>query len=237
MGRISSFQYPDLRLSDAVGVVERITKEYRGSITTSGLAQALNMSEKGGGFLHKVAGLRDYGLVEGRGELRVTPLAQRIILPNSAEEEAKARAEAFLRVELFQKLHERLGGEVPDPDRFAIILGGLTKADRIEVRRKAVTLRRYYADVVDYLQEPQIAPEGGEPGATLKAPSEPREPERPQRGPSSDLIELIAGNMHLSLPRTVASIDIIQSALTVLREELESRSVATDPDSTQANHP
>src|SRR3989304_5194401 len=109
MARLGTLSYPDIRLDEAVSAAERVLKDFGGEITPSGLAEALGMAERGGAFLHKVAGIKDYGLMEGRGVLRVTPLAERIIYPHSRDEEAVAKAEAFLKVELFRRLYERAG--------------------------------------------------------------------------------------------------------------------------------
>ncbi len=225
MSKIGDFRFPDIALSDAIKVAELVIRQFRGAITTSGLAEALGMAERGGGFLHKMAAMRDYGLMEGRGELRTTALAESIVLPDISGESSKAAVEAFTRVELFGKLDERLGDEIPDAERFAIILGEITR-DRINARRRARTIRRYYADYVNYLRAAHASGIWDESRDAQQTPAESQARRVPRPEGSRAPIELKAGNMHLSLPRSVASIDIIESALRVLRQELAQE----DPD-------
>lgn len=212
MSKIGEFSYPDIPLSEAIRICELVVKQYRGTITTSGLAEALGMSEKGGGFLHKMAALRDYRLVEGRGTLRVTPIGERIILPKSPAEAAGAACQAFISIPLFEELDLRLGDEVPDLDRFAILLGEVTR-DRIQARRKAPSIRRYYADYLPFLREAN-ATNALEEDETPPVPDRHIIPNRPEP------IELKAGSIHLQLPRSAASIDIIRAALGVIEQQL-----------------
>lgn len=230
MSKIGKYRFPTITLSNAIGIADLIIKQFRGSITTSGLAQALDMAEKGGGFLHKMSALREYGLVEGRGEIRTTELAERIVLPDSAADASKAAVDAFLGVELLTELDIRLGDDVPEVERMAILLGEITR-DRIQSRKNAHTIRRIYADYVTYLKDahavgafdqersPPVQP-GGE--AQLQAKSQPSGPIQESQ------IELRAGKMHLSLPLTAASIDIVESALAVIRRQLEEENTTSD---------
>ena len=219
MSKIGEYRFPNITLSNALSIAELIIREFKGSISTSGLADRLGMAEKGGGFLHKMAALRDYGLIEGRGEVRTTGLAERIVLPDSPAEKAKAALDAFLRVELFTELDLRLGDEVPDTERLAILLGEITR-DRIQSRKKAQTIRRIYADYVPYLK---TAHDTGvlddEPGVPVQYGANATPPGVSQATPETQ-IELRSGNMHLSLPLTTASIDIVESALSVIRRQL-----------------
>ncbi len=214
MGKLGDYRYPTVVLSEAIKVAEVLVKQFRGAMLVSGLAQALNMSEKGGGFLNKMAALRDYGLVEGRGTLRVTPLAERIILPNSPAEAARAACEAFLRVDLFTELDRRLGDEVPDIDRLAIFLGEIAR-DRIQARRQARTIRRYYADYVTYLRNANATHAWDDTGLPAGGDDLPA-----RRDSAAEQIELKAGTMHLKLPMSVASIEVVEGALSVLRTQL-----------------
>lgn len=224
MGKIGDFRYPEITLSEAIKIAQVIIRQYRGTISTAGLAQALGMSERGGGFLHKMAALRDYGLVEGRGTLKATPRAERIILPNSPGEAARAAVEAFIGIELFAEVDGRLGDEVPDAERLAILLGEIT-SDRIQARRKARGIRRYYADYVPYLRDANATNAWGEDGPST-AGKPPTHDERPLPNVGNHQIELRAGPIQLRLPRSQASIAIIRSALDVLERELREEQAA-----------
>jgi len=152
MPKLGNFVYPYIRLSRAVEIARRICDApYKGDISVSGLAQELKMSEKGGGFLYLVASLRDYGLVEGTGTLRATELAKKIAA-GTADEMSKSRAESFLKIELFRDFREKIGTEVPEIERFSVILRDLTKADPLKVKNVAETIRNLYLDGVPYIK-------------------------------------------------------------------------------------
>jgi len=217
MPKIAQAAYPATTLTDAIGVVDKIAKDFSGRISTGGLAKALGMAEKGGGFLHKVAALRDYSLVEGRGTLRITPLAERIIFSHSDAEGAAARGEAFLGIDLFQKLFERTQGRVPDEESFAIFLQDITGAKRMDVAKASTRIRRIYADGVEFAKAAAWQTAGGtqdsEEGAETGAPAK-------RSTASAENIEVLAGDVELRLPRTAESIDIIIGVLNMIRKQL-----------------
>lgn len=165
MPKLESYAYPYIKLSRAIEIARRICEApYKGEISVSGLAQELKMSEKGGGFLNLAASLRDYGLVEGTGTLKATERAKKIIA-GTTEEMSTNRAESFLKVELFRKLQEKIGTEVPEKEQFGVILRDMTKADPLKVKNVAETIRNLYLDGAPYLKsttEPEKGGKGGE---------------------------------------------------------------------------
>ena len=114
MAKLGPYSYPDIRFGDAVEIAGRVLSKFKGTVSVKGLAWELGMAEGSGTLFAKVAALRDFGLIEGRGELRISQLAQRVLHPANVEEGLEARAEAFQRVELLRQLYTRFEGEVPD---------------------------------------------------------------------------------------------------------------------------
>ena len=214
MPKIGTLEYPTITLTDAISVTERIAKDFHGSVTTSGLAKALGMAEKGGGFLHKVAAVKNYGLIEGRGTLKVTPLGERIVFPQGIDGD-RARAEAFSQIDLFARLFQRTQGRVPDEASFEIFLQEVSAASRMEVATKANAVRRLFADGAQYAT------------ANLEGDAETDEvTEQPTRRPvaqnSATMIELIAGDTEIRLPASPQSIDLIIAALNMMKTQLAS---------------
>ena len=218
MPKIASYSYPAITLTDAIQITDRVAKEFGGEISVSGLAKTLNMAEKGGGFVDKVAGLRDYGLVDGRGMMKLTPLGERVAFPHTVEEADRARAEAFLRVELFQRLFHRTSGRVPDEDSFAIFLADVAGANRVDVAKRASQIRRLFADGIQYARaarETPVADEDlGQPGLTAGAVGV-------ARLSAPDTIAFYSGEIELRLPRTADSIDIIKGVLDMLKKQIQ----------------
>lgn len=168
MPKLENDTYPYIKHSRAIEITRRICEApYKGEISVSGLAQELKMSEKGGGFLYIVAALRDYRLAEGTGTLRATETAKKIIA-GTPQEMSMNRAESFLKIELFRKLKEKIGADVPDTERFSVILRDITKADTLKVKTVAETIRNLYLDGAPYLKSTTETEKGDKGGEGMK---------------------------------------------------------------------
>ncbi|HZX78199.1 hypothetical protein [Lysobacter sp.] len=109
----SEVAFPYYNLDSAIEVAERIHDEAGGSCSRDQLAPMLGYSGvKNGGFLSKLGAARMFGLVEEvNGMLRPTQLAAQIYAPVHATDAQRAKAQAFLNVELFEKVYERFKGQ------------------------------------------------------------------------------------------------------------------------------
>ena len=200
----------------------RIMNKFRGSVTVKGLAWELGMAENSGTLFAKVAALRDFGLVEGRGELRVSALAQRILHPNSSEEGRRARAEAFHRVDLLQTLYERFEGEAPDDMSLMVTLEEITRVPRDEIVKRFTLIQKHLSDAARVLG--RIGASAAQPSADVHqqlsdAPPEARSHAGEPPAYSSGLY-LDAGDLHLSVPLTAAYIDVAINLLQTFRVKM-----------------
>ncbi len=223
MAKLGPYNYPDIRFGDAVEIAGRILAKFKGVVSVKGLAWELGMAEGSGTLFAKVAALRDFGFVEGRGELRVTPLAQRVLHPSSAEEGQGARGEAFQRVELLRQLYVRFEGEVPDDMSLLVGLEELTKASRDEIVRRAPLIQKHLADAVRVLGRMKLEekPEHSGPAQNISAVRE-RSASAVAEAPAEVAtgIELSAGGRTLSVPLSAEYIDVAIGLLTTLKTEL-----------------
>ena len=222
MAKLGTYSYPDIRFSDAVEIAGRIMNKFRGSVTVKGLAWELGMAENSGTLFAKVAALRDFGLVEGRGELRVSALAQRILHPNSSEEGRKARAEAFHRVDLLQTLYEKFEGEAPDDMSLMVTLEEITRVPRDEIVKRFTLIQKHLSDAARVLG--RIGASAAQPSADTHqqlpdAPPEARSHAGEPPAYSSGLY-LDAGDLHLSVPLTVDYIDVAINLLQTFRVKM-----------------
>lgn len=216
MAKLGTYSYPDIRFSDAVEIAGRIMANFRGTVTVKGLAWELGMAENSGTLFAKVAALRDFGLVEGRGELRVSALTQRILHPNTPEEGRKAKADAFRRVDLLQSLYERLEGEAPDDKTLMIALEEITRAPREEIVRRFTLIQKHLSDaarVLGRFGHSDVPVYSGISESTLNVRSEVKNHTAELPAYSSNLF-LDAGDIHLSVPLTV---DYVDAAISLLR--------------------
>lgn len=212
MSKLGSYYYPDARLNEALRVVTSVIEGFNGQITVEGLKQHLGMAERSGAFTAKVASIKAYGLLEGRGELRATEVAQRAVL-GAPDEADVAKGEAFTHIELFNKLVEKTGAKLPEEQRWKVILGEVTGASRIEVQKKASAVMRVYSDGLPYVA---ALPTRARRGIRETAPSG-----RVIEPPAIDkFIELASDELQLRLPKTADNIDLLISALNILKKDL-----------------
>ena len=223
MGRLGTYSYPDIRFGDSVEIAGRILSKFRGTVTVKGMAWELGMAENSGTLFAKIATLRDFGLVEGRGELRVSDLARRILHPVSPEEGRQARIQAFQRVDLLRALYERFEGEAPDDGSLLIGLEEITKAPREEIVRRFTLIQKHLADgarVMKRAPTPASAePSGGMQQTFLYPPGHPHSLPTEPSTPSG--LYLVAGKARLSAPLTTEYVDVAINLLRALKVDME----------------
>ena len=240
MAKLGPYSYPDIRFGDAVEIAGRVLTKFKGTVSVKGLAWELGMAEGSGTLFAKVAALRDFGLVEGRGELRISQLAQRVIHPATPDEGQQARAEAFQRVELLRQLYTRFEGETPDDMSLLVGLEEITRAPRDEIVRRAPLIQKHLTDAIRVLGRPvkeEKSPEYSEesqriPTLTTETLAAPASSE-----PSADGLLLLANGRSLSVPLTPQYIDVAITLLRTLRTELigEARQASADEYELDAN--
>ena len=170
------------------------------------VARALgHIKAKSGAFLLKLATLRAYGLVEGRGRLRLTEVGCSLASPSNRTEEAKAVEEAIKKIPLWRELYSRFGPQLPE-ESFTKVLVELTGCSEEEAREKEGWVRKAYLDDVHRLKRVM----------TEEAVARPVE----ARG---EYIELRAGDVHLRLPFDLSSIEVIENVLNLLKKYISKR--------------
>lgn len=107
-----SFPYVDLEAAESIaGAIH--ANVGAGSCEDSQLAPWAGFSPKSSGYRTQVYAARIFGLIESdSGKHKLTELGREIVDPNKAD---KARASAFLKVELFGKVYEHYNGHVLPP--------------------------------------------------------------------------------------------------------------------------
>ena len=229
MAKLGPYSYPDIRFGDAVEIAGRILTKFKGTVSVKGLAWELGMAEGSGTLFAKVAALRDFGLVDGRGELRVTPLAQRVLYPTGESEGRLARAEAFQRVDLLRQLYERFEGEVPDDAGLLIGLEEATHAPRDEIVRRASLIQKHLTDAVRILSrdiksapktEYSIKNQSNVLNYPMQTSTQTKPPELPSRSNPAGLV-VSAGDLQLAVPLTIQYLDIAINLLSTVRAQME----------------
>lgn len=150
------YQYPDWRLSPTL--VENLRKMY-GRFGLNKIDDkkmlAVFLGHKGpsGGFNSKMAAMKTYGLISGRGFVQVTELGKRIVYPEKPNEAYEAVKEAVNNIPLWRELYEKYtskGVELPDED-FWVDLQEIAVLVPDDAKKASKTVRKDYLDDIQYL--------------------------------------------------------------------------------------
>ena len=140
--KIGAYTIPSYKLSHlteaAWKINEKFQQEPRDPKT---IALLLNLSPTSGGFLQKLADLRDYNLIEGRGLLRVTRLGKDIFEGTVSVEEA------IMNIPLWRALNTRFGVTLPVKDFWAD-LAQITGVDAVKAKEKEKIIITLYQDAM-----------------------------------------------------------------------------------------
>ena len=220
MPSLGGAYYPTIGITEAVEATVAIETDFRGSITTGGLASHLGMAETGGAFRHKLTALHRYDLVSGRGTLNVTPLGQRVAHPATTAERDTAIGQAFLNVDLFRRLHDRFQDAAPTENQFGIVLEELTGASRRDVASRSTRVRRLYLDGLRYLTSAPAPPrleEDEEPTSDQR--DEVSERAMPAKEASVGIV-LNDGKQRFVAERSLRGVGLLRKYLDLLEEQL-----------------
>ena len=224
MAKLGTYSYPDIRFGDAVEIAARILAKFKGGVGVKGLAWELGMAENSGTLFAKVAALRDFGLVEGRGELRVTDLCRKILHPANPDEGRWARVQSFQRIDLLRALYDKFNGESPDDSTLLIALEEISKAPREEIIRRFTLIQKHLIDAARIMKSASDASETA-PAANVQ-PASPRYSAMDTglfaeaTGDVSGLY-LAAGSARLTSPLTAEYLDVAINLLKALKVTLE----------------
>ncbi|MDX6223668.1 MAG: hypothetical protein QOE64_44 [Frankiales bacterium] len=114
-------QFPRKTLEHALRVPQALKTNNGHPWKSEEVAKVLNLGPASGNFYYITAAARDYGLSEGTREtqmISLTDLGRRVAYPVSAEDEQRARMEAFLHVDLFRRVLTHFGGNNLPEKRF-----------------------------------------------------------------------------------------------------------------------
>lgn len=133
------FVYTDL--DNAVEIAQGVHQAGGTACDYDQLAAQVGLEAKGGGFRLRVIGAKAYGLItyERGGRITLTDLGKRII---DSQQERTARVDAFLHVELYQKVFEQFkGSPLPPQAGLERALVSLGVGDKVKDKARQVLLR------------------------------------------------------------------------------------------------
>jgi len=113
------------RLPKLVEDVKKIYDTYKADSIKSPnqndtLAQLLGYkSARNGQYWNKIAAMRAFGLLEGRGDVKVSEIAKRLTYGADAAQKKDAAQKAFFNIPLWKELHSRYRLQLPKQDFWA----------------------------------------------------------------------------------------------------------------------
>ena len=139
----SGVKFPYYDLESCTGVASMIHEKAGGACDLAQLAALLNYSGvTNGGFRSRVAATKMFGLIENADDqrLKVSDRGRAIVAPVSEPKRTRAKADAFLAVELFKKVYDQYNGTtLPQEaglknllrDDFQVVVARITPTIRI----------------------------------------------------------------------------------------------------------
>lgn len=120
--KIGNKEIPNMRLPSLLPEVKTLYEKVGISETDAGVVAEFlgHKSSASGAFLTKIASMRDYGLIDGRGKMRISPIGQTLSEPKSTDEvRNQALVEAVNKIQLWKVVFEKYtkqGLSVPEAD-------------------------------------------------------------------------------------------------------------------------
>lgn len=166
MPTIGSYTYPNTGIEEAIDMARKVATTLGGEDFDRGsLAAALGyQNPTSGSFNNRMADLKRYGILEGRGSsIRITELAHKLAAPGPGEF-SQAVGELVMNIPLFKALYDRFGNRLLSQDEIYPVLMNVTKADRIEIQKQIGDIRKLYAEGISRMGESQptseVVPDG-----------------------------------------------------------------------------
>lgn len=216
MPNLGRYKYPRRGLDAALKEVEKVETALKQGITRRNLADALGMKFSGA-YFEKFADVKMYGLIEGRGTVKLSELADKILHGLTSDEKREAREQAWLHVDAIKLVHDIFKGRVPsrEEEYLAIVAEKSGEKDRARLPIKAKQVLSLYKQALsDILMEPVPKEVGEKPSI---------EPPTKVSPPLVGIIEIKAEDYYQRLPYTSDGIDIAINFLNLLKNQLKGK--------------
>lgn len=181
----STIEFPYLDLDAAVEVAQAVHQVGGSSCSWDQLAAQMNQTANGGGFRMRVMTARTFGfLTYAQGTVTLSELGQRL---NDPQQENLAKAEAFLRVPLYNRIYEQYKSvTLPPPDALdnEIVKMGVAQKQKEKARQafqRSASSAGYFWSGPNRLVRPSIKGSAAAPAAEQEV-----EPEKKKKKEEDD---------------------------------------------------
>jgi hypothetical protein len=188
MEKLGNQKYPSMPIGTAVEFGRKIAAQAKGgSLNMATVATVLGHTTANSGALAtKLAELRAYGLIDGRGDTtRPTALADRLAVPQDSQEFAQSVDEMVRKVPLFNELLGRMKGMSLDNEAIFPQLQAITGLSRAEVQDHVERIGKLLREASS--RTSGMGPPSSASPSTGTAPSASARPVGPQHGSSEQI--------------------------------------------------
>lgn len=122
--KIGNYSVPDFRLAQLIQDTRKVYDSYKGDsikqpTKNDTFAQLLGYkSARNGAYWTRITALRTCGLIEGRGDVTISPLGKQITYGDETQK-AQAQFQAVMNIPLWKELYKRYRFDLPTQDFWA----------------------------------------------------------------------------------------------------------------------
>lgn len=157
MAAIGRFNYPDVGIDECADLV-KVISEFNGQTSRDALALKLGHSGNSGRLSSKLSALRQFGLIEGHGAIKLTDLGLSLAQASTPSERIAWKFQAILKVPLLALLYDRFNTTGVESGALTDSMQTITGLGRSEVERAIPSLNRHLDLVTSWSQKIGIDP-------------------------------------------------------------------------------
>ena len=154
MGKLNGYDYPDIKLSDAIELANNLKNKLRGEASNvNALAVAWGHKDANNGtFRGKLASMNKYGFLEGKGRVKLSQLAQRIVSNINEADKQEALKQVVFKIPLWKEINVMYGSN-PTVQDIRLALQNITKVEPLIAEQEADKISKLYMDAVSYIKD------------------------------------------------------------------------------------
>ncbi|MHA1578555.1 MAG: hypothetical protein ACTSUQ_02865 [Candidatus Freyarchaeota archaeon] len=153
--RIGDKLIPDNRLPSLIDAVKTLYGKFAFNEIDDETASRLlgHSTSRSGAYLQKKADLRSFGLIEPRGNIKVTEIGRKVSYPDDPKEEQEGLIQAICNVELWKLIYKKYTEKgLTLPSDFWTDIRGWTGLPPEEAKNAAEIVKKAYLEDTKYIK-------------------------------------------------------------------------------------
>jgi len=153
--QIGNKAVPNARLPELIEATKTIYGKFGSrEVDDETVSRLLGHStSRSGAYKQKLADLRSYGLIDPRGNVRITERGRKISYPDSQKEEQEALIEAISEIELWKSIYEKYTKKgLSLPSDFWTDIREWTGLPPDGAEKQAETVKKLYSEDIKYIK-------------------------------------------------------------------------------------